>query len=82
MLLSHLILPFDVELMTVSLFSLLSSIYSFINNMVQSLYTICCHVSNAVNKNIFAWLWIDFDLIYTKISHIDVIKKVRNKYNF
>ena len=57
-------------------------------NKIQRIYTISflvffyCQISNIVNKNIFAWLFIYFNIIWIKSFYIDNIieKLVRSVY--
>ena len=49
----------------------------FIDNKVQKLYIIRCHVSNVVYKNTFVWISVYFHFIQVKLFYIDhVIKKI------
>ena len=70
-----------------SLFSFKVSIHVS-ENKVQRIYTINFwifwtfyrHISSRVNKNIFVWLFIYFNIIHIKIFHIDIQWLKRNMF--
>ena len=74
------------------LFSLISSMYQFILLIMRYkgftllvLYVakvFYCHISNAINKNIFVWLFIYLNFIWIKILYINHVIVKSNMYNF